>query len=161
MSQSIPATIHSALKQNTHLSENLHHMALSSFLLSHTPFFNSSLIVYMCQVTPYFSWPYFRNLHNLQFKNVSSSYPRYVPSKKMELFLTFKRYPSEQCNYSGDTTSLYEMWYTVLRATPEKLIIVAIMCLFQFTQLCDWQKLPKQNSIKHNFDSHKTSLPLL
>lgn len=100
----------------------------------------------------------YRKIHSLQSKNVSSSC---VPSKKIRLFLVFRRYPLEQYNYSEDTSSLYEMWYPALRATLEKLIRVAIVCLFQFTQLCDWQKLPKQNPIKYNFDSHKTSLSLL
>lgn len=40
-------------------------------------------------------------------KKASSS--SYVPSKEMKLFLTFKRYPLVQYNYSEDTTSFYEM----------------------------------------------------
>lgn len=42
-------------------------------------------------------------------KKASASSSSYVPSKKMPLFLTFKRYPLVQYNYSEDTTSLYEM----------------------------------------------------
>lgn len=57
-----------------------------------------------------------RNIHNLQPKNVSSSC---VPSKKIKLFLVFRRYPLEQYNYSEDTTSLYEMWSPALRGSGE------------------------------------------
>lgn len=141
------------------ISENLPHLAISYFLLSDTLFINSLLIAYTCQMNIILADPISEIFTTFSLRLFISSLLH--PLKENGVILTFKRYPSEEYNYSEDSTTLYEMWYTVLRATLKKLIIVAIMCLTQFTQLCDWQKLPKQNSIKYNSDSHKTSLPLL
>lgn len=158
VSQSIPPKILPALKQ----SINLWKFAPlgQKFLLSDMLFINSLLIVYMCQMNIILTDPMSEIFTTFNLRMSVPLIPLTSPQRKWSYF-DIQTYPSEEYNYSEDTTTLYEMWYTVLRATLKKLIIVAIMCLTQFTQLCDWQKLPKQNSIKYNFDSHKTSLPLL